>query len=313
VLTKSDGSLFLRQTNPNPFLFPSKEFPMFERISNGWQLAQQSWRVLMLDKELLLFPLISGVACLLVMATFAVPLWASGYLDAFADPGENGVGQTQQIIGYVILFAYYFVNYFVIIFFNSALITCAVIRFKGHDPTLADGFSAAFSRLPQIAGWALVAATVGVILKIIESRSQRVGQIVAGLLGMAWSAVTYFVVPVIVVERKGPIEAAKRSLQVLKKTWGEALVANFGIGMIVFLATLIAMIPLIAGAVAIASGLVAVGILGIVIGIVALLLVSLISSALNAIIIGALYLYAADGTVPQHFDSSLLRDAFAEK
>ncbi len=290
-----------------------KELLLFERIANGWQLTQQSWRVLMLDKKLLLFPLISGVACLFVMASFAIPLWASGYPAVMMDEGVDGIGQTQQIVGYVVLFAYYFVNYFVIVFFNSGLIACAVIRFKGGNPTVADGFSAALARLPQIAGWALVAATVGVILKMIESRSERVGQIVASLLGMAWSAVTYFVVPVIVVEKTGPIDAAKRSLQVLKKTWGEALVANFGIGIIVFLATLVAFIPLVFGVVAIAMGAVWLGIIGVVVGVVALLLVSLIGSALNTIIIGALYLYAAEGTAPRQFNDDLLRHAFSQK
>lgn len=286
---------------------------MFERVANGWELVKQSWHVLKLDKELLVFPLVSGIACLLVMISFAIPIWASGFLDAALEGNAQGANQANQIVGYVILFAYYFANYFVIVFFNSALIACAVIRFKGGDPTLADGFSAAFSRLPQIAGWALVAATVGLILRIIESRSERVGQFVASLLGMAWSAVTYFVVPVIVVEGTGPIEAAKRSFAVLKKTWGEALVANFGVGFIVFLASLLGIIPLLLGGFAIASDQVALGIVAIVIGIVALLVISLVSSALNAIIVGALYLYAAEDKVPQQFDDRLFRQAFAQK
>jgi hypothetical protein len=286
---------------------------MFDRVANGWELVKQSWQVLKLDKELLLFPLISGIACLLVMATFAIPLWASGYLDTLTAADENGMNQTNQIIGWVVLFAYYFVNYFVIIFFNSALIACAIIRFRGGNPNLGDGFSAAFSRVPQIAGWALVAATVGLILKFIESRSEKFGAFVASLLGMAWSAVTYFVVPVIVVEGTGPIEAGKRSFGILKRTWGEALVTNFGIGFIVFLVSLIAMIPLILGAIAIAAGHVLLGILAIVFGVVALLAISLVSSALNSIIIGALYLYASDGTVPQQFDDGVFRNAFQHK
>jgi hypothetical protein len=259
------------------------------------------------------FPLVSGIACLFVMASFAIPVWASGFLDAALEENAQGLNQANQVLGYAILFAYYFANYFVIVFFNSALIACAVIRFKGGDPNLADGFSAAFKRLPQIAGWALVAATVGLILRIIESRSERVGAFVASLLGMAWSAVTYFVVPVIVVEGTGPVDAAKRSFQVLKKTWGEALVANFGIGFIVFLASLIGIIPMLLGGLAIASGPVFIGVVAIVIGIVALLVVSLVSSALNAIIIGALYLYAAEDKVPQQFDDQLFRHAFTGK
>ena len=289
---------------------------MFERIENGWALVRQSWEVLKLDKELLAFPLFSGIACLLVMASFAVPIWATGFAESVLQEGEGGVravGQAEQILGYVILFAFYFVNYFVIIFFNSALIACAIIRFKGGDPTLADGFSAAFSRLPQIAGWALVAATVGLILKIIESRSEKFGAFIASLLGMAWSAITYFVVPVIVVERTGPIAAGKRSLEILKRTWGEALTANFGVGFIVFLVSLIGIVPLILGGVALATGHTVLGIIALVIGVVALLIVSLVSSAMNAIIIGALYLFAAEGTVPRQFDNQMFRQAFAHK
>ncbi len=286
---------------------------MFERMGNGWQLARQSWQVLKLDKELLLFPMISGVACMFVMASFAIPLWMSGYVGTVTDGNEEGISQINQIIGYVVLFAYYFANYFVIVFFNSALVACAIIRFKGGNPTLMDGFSAAWSRLPQIIGWALVAATVGLILKIIESRSEKVGAIVASLLGMGWSAVTYFVVPVIVVESVGPIEAAKRSFQVLKRTWGEALTANFGIGIVVFLASLVAIVPIIGGAIVIGSGMVVPGIILIVLGVVGLMIVSLVSSAMNTIIIGALYLYAAEGTVPQQFDDDLFKRAFAHK
>ncbi len=158
---------------------------MFERVATGWQLVQQSWQVLKLDKELLLFPVLSGIACMLVMATFAVPLWATGFVEVVMDEqaAGGGIGQANQVVGYLVLFAFYAVNYFVVIFFNSALIACAIIRFKGGNPTLSDGFSAACSRLPQISGWALVAATVGLILKIIESRSERVGQIVASVLG----------------------------------------------------------------------------------------------------------------------------------
>lgn len=288
---------------------------MFQRAATGWQLVKQSWRVLQLDKELLVFPLISGIACLIVMASFAIPLWATGYVDVIMDEqaAEGGAGQAEQVVGWLILFAFYFVNYFVVIFFNSALIACAIIRFKGGDPNIRNGLTAAFSCLPQIAGWAVVAATVGLILKAIESRSEKAGAFVAGLLGMAWSAVTYFVVPVIVVEKAGPLKAGQRSLSILKKTWGEALTANFGIGFIVFLASLIGIVPLVLGVMAVAGGQTALGIVGIVIGVITMLVISLISSTLNSIIIGALYLYAAEGTVPQQFDDDMFRHAFARK
>lgn len=291
---------------------------MFDRMSNGWVLIRQSWEVLKLDKELLVFPLISGVVCLLVMASFAVPVYSTGLAEeVFAEQqameeGEGG-SPIYQIVAGVVMFAYYFVSYFVVVFFNSALISCAIIRFKGGNPNLQDGFSASFSRLPQIAGWALVAATVGFILRMIESRSEKVGQFVTGLLGMAWSAVTFFVVPVIVVEQAGPITALKRSFAVLKRTWGEALTANFGIGFFVFLASLVGILPIGLGIYLCISVSVVAGVVLIALGAIYLLIVSLVSSALNAIVIAALYLYAAEGTVPQQFDDQMFRAAFAHK
>ena len=282
---------------------------MFERIANGWELSKESVRVLRLDKELLVFPLLSGLACLFVLASFGVPLWLTGYAEALSDNPDA----SRDAIAWVITFAFYFVNYFVIVFFNAALVACAIIRFRGGDPTLADGFRAATSRLPQIAGWALVSATVGVILRLIESRSERAGQFVASLLGTAWTIATFFVVPVLVVEHVGPIEAGKRSVAILRRTWGEALTANFGIGFFVFLAMLPALALLMIGGWFLSQEQIALGIALFATGVLAMIIVSLASATLNAILLAALYLYASDEAVPDGFEPSLLRGAFATK
>ncbi len=279
---------------------------MFQKLSNGWALAQQSLRVLRLDKELLLFPAMSGIACALVLASFAVPLWLTGEAEAILDERQPPQGP----LAYVLMFAFYFVNYLVIVFFNAGLVECAMIRFRGGDPTVSDGLRAASARLPQIVAWALVSATVGVILRAIESQSEKAGQFVAGLLGMAWGAATYFVVPVLVVERVGPVDALKRSFAILRKTWGESLTANFSIGLFVFLAYLLAFIPLAAGAlIAGGPGLVAGGVITVALWI----FIGLAAAALNTIVLAAAYLYAAEGAVPQQFDAALLHDAFTRK
>jgi len=279
---------------------------MFDRIANGWSLAKQSFDVLRLDKEMLVFPLLSGLACLLVFGSFALPLW---FTDAFQIVAEEG-DLPRNPIAYVVIFAFYFVNYFVIVFFNAALVSCAIIRFHGGDPTVSDGLRAAASRLPQIAGWALVSATVGLILKAIESRSERAGQFAMALLGLAWSAATYLVVPVLVVEKVGPLDAVKRSVSILRKTWGEALAANFGLGFLVALAWMAATIPFFLG---IVSGTPALMVAGIAVTVVSLILISLISSALNAILLAAVYIYASEGTVPRQFDGELLSHAFVHR
>lgn len=280
---------------------------MFERISNGWRLTKESFTVLKMDKELLVFPLVSGIACLLVLASFAFPIMNLEFFQQILDEGDAG----NNPVVWVVLFLYYFCNYFVIVFFNSALVACAIIRFKGGDPTVSDGFRAAFSRLPQIAAWAAVSATVGVILRMIESRSEKVGQFVAGLMGAAWTMVTYFVVPVLVVERTNPVEATKRSFAIIRKTWGESLTANFSTSIIFFLASLVGVAAVIGGGTLLSNGQSVPGSILLGCGILYLLVVALVSSAINSIVLAGLYLYAAEGNVPGHFDNGLVHDAFS--
>src|SRR5262245_15751727 len=207
-------------------------YSMFDKLANSFALAKSSWQTLLNDKKLLVFPIVSGICCVLVMATFAAPFLFNPHL---LDPpqGADDVGAAMPVWVYPLAFLYYFCNYFVVIFCNTGLITCALMRFNNQQPTLADGFRAAKNRLPQIAAWAVVAATVGMILKAIE-RNDRVGRIVSSLLGTAWTVLTFFVVPVIVVERVGPVQAVKRSVEILRKAWGEALIGNWGIGLFMF-------------------------------------------------------------------------------
>jgi hypothetical protein len=278
---------------------------MFERIAMGWRLGLAAIGVLRDNKKLLIFPLLSGICCLMVMISFAAPLIYSERLRDMLDRGQAG----NEPIWYALLFAFYFVNYFVIVFFNSALVSCALARFGGMEPTIGDGLGVAASRLPQILAWALVSATVGVILRFIEDRSEKVGQFIVGLLGMAWGIMTYFVVPVLVVERVGPIDAVKRSCSVMKKAWGESLVANFGAGLLIFLMFLVALIPAILGGFVGGYALIA----GAIVTVLLVILVSLISSAVNTIIVAALYQYAANEQPPDAFDVDLLRGAFARK
>lgn len=290
---------------------------MFQRLSTGFSLAKQSWGVLKSEKQLIVFPLLSGICCLMVMASFAIPLFITGggmelmaQAEQQGQAGENAT--TVNPLYLVVLFLFYFLNYFVVVFFNSALIACAIKRFYGGTPTIGEGLKASMSRLPQIAGWALVSASVGLVLRVIESRSERVGAIVSSLLGMAWAALTYFVVPVLVVEKVGPITAVKRSGTILREAWGESMGAHLGIGFIVFLAMLPG-IGLIVGGAALVAATPPLGFALIVIGVLALLVVSLISSAVSAISQAAIYLYGANGDTPQGFEAESLVAAFTPR
>jgi len=276
------------------------------RFSNTWQLMRASWYLLRQDKEILLFPLISGICCLIVLASFAVPIVSSG---AWKPPARDAE-LSQQIVYYAILFAFYFCNYFVIVFFNSAVIACAFKRMSGGDPTVGYGLHASFSRIHAILGWALVAATVGLILRIIEDRSEKVGQIVAGLLGMAWTLVSYLVVPGMVIDNMGPIEALKDSVRKLKHTWGEQLIGGFSFGLVFFLLAL----PAIAiGALGFFMGTKAAIVFFLCAAFVYLIILSLIQSTLQSIFQAALYCYAANNEAPAGFDERLLRNSFTRR
>jgi Family of unknown function (DUF6159) len=281
---------------------------MFARIKTGWELAKESFGVLRHDKELVLFPLMSGAACLLVLASFAVPLLATPWFHQFFQEKQA----PQNPLFYVILFAFYAVNYFVIVFFNAALVSCALKRMAGENPTVGYGLQQASGRLPQIVAWALVSATVGILLKAIESKSDKIGQLVASLVGAGWAIATYFVVPILVVEKVGPWDALKRSTSLMKRTWGETLVGNMGVGLIVFAAMIPGFLLMMVGVVAIAASPI-LGAAIVVLGILWILGASLVSAAVQSILLTALYLYAAEGTVPPQFDATLLQNAFGSK
>jgi Family of unknown function (DUF6159) len=283
---------------------------MFERISNGFALAGSTWRVLVRDKQLIFFPLVSGFLFLLVMISFAVPLATLVDWNQFQQQLQKNNNRPPMWV-YPVTFAFYFCTYFVIIFCNSALISCAMLRFNGETPRLADGFRMAFARLPQIFAWALVSATVGVLLKVIENAHERVGEVVAWLLGSAWSIMTFFVVPVLVVEKTGPVAAVGRSLSLLRKTWGEALVGNMGLNFILLLLGIPVFLLVIVGVVLLAQGMVVPGIAMLVAGGIAFLLHMAISSALHTIFLAALYQYAAEDRVPEGFDRQVMANAFA--
>lgn len=285
---------------------------MFDRISNGFSLARSSWGVLAKDKHLIWFPIVSGFLFLLVVASFAFPLATLVDWNQVDQQMQNDNGKPPAWT-YAVGFAFYFCCYFVIIFCNSALISCALMRFNGQEPRLSDGFKMATSRLPQIFAWALVSATVGVILQVIENAHEKVGYYVSMILGTAWSIMTFFVVPVLVVEKTGPFAAVGRSVGLMKKTWGEALVGHMGVGFFMFLLAIPVFLLLAAGIFLLVKGSTTAGAALLIIGVIAALIHAAISSALNTILLAALYQFASDKGTPAGFEERQFTHAFESK
>ncbi|MCK4897648.1 MAG: hypothetical protein KAS38_02635 [Anaerolineales bacterium] len=280
---------------------------MFDKIKNSWNLMKASAAVLQADKELLIFPILSSIGVLILTAIFVFPMIAVGFF-------EDMLAENSQYVTYIVLFLFYVVQYTVIIFANSALVGAAMIRLKGGDPTVGDGFRIAFQHIGNILGYALLSATVGLILRMISERSGNLGRIAASLVGLAWNLATYLVVPVLVIEGVGPVEAIKRSAGLLKKTWGEQIVGNFSIGLIFVLVTVLVIllgIPFFILAISLESLalIIAFG----VIFVLVLVFLGLINSTLTGIYVAAVYRYAAEGEASGFFDEEMIQGAFRLK
>jgi hypothetical protein len=280
---------------------------MFKRFSNSWALVKASASVLKSDKKLMVFPLVSLVVTLIVTASFVIPL----SFTSFFDLNRGGVSAALYVVALII---FYLVQYFVIFFANTALVGAAMIRLKGGTPTLGDGFRIAASHSRAILGYAAIAATVGLVLRLIQERGGLAGKIGSAVLGIAWNVTTYLVVPVLIVEGVGPIAAIKRSASLLKKTWGEQIIGNFSIGLVfgvIFLAVFIVGAVLIAFASA--SGSVVAMALVISVVVLVMLFISLISATLSGIYVAAVYQYAATGETNSLFPQDVIKGAFRSK
>jgi Family of unknown function (DUF6159) len=280
---------------------------MFTRFSRSWALIKASGAVLRQDKELLLFPFFSAIATLLVFASFIVPLVVTGAFEQM-NPDES------QAPLMVFAFVFYLIQYFIIFFFNSALVGAAMIRLDGGDPTVRDGLRIASSRIVQIIGYAAIAATVGLILRLIEERLGIIGRWIAGLLGVAFTIATFLTVPILVSRDIGPVEAVKESASLLKKTWGENIIGNAGMGVVFFLFYLGAIgIGLFFVFAVAQTGSAPLIILVCAIVALAVIGLALVQAALQGVYSAALYRYATDGNVGESFSSALLGEAFRRK
>ena len=284
---------------------------MAGKFARSWALMKASAAVLRSDKSLLVFPLLSGLCTLLVAASFLVPV---AVMAIGGEHAGQGIQERLSVGAYLLMFAFYLVQYFVIIFFQAALTGVALMHLRGEPTSVGAGFALARARLPQILGYALIAATVGLLLRMVQERLGLIGRFVVGLIGLAWTVATFLVVPVLVSKDVGPVDAVRHSVDLLKRSWGENLIGQGGIGVVfgllMFVAVLLGAL-LVGGAFAMHS-IVAV-LVAVVIVVLGFVLLGLIQSALQGIYAAALYRYAEAGEASAGFDQALLQQAFAPK
>jgi hypothetical protein len=203
---------------------------------------------------------------------------------------------------------------FIAIYFGVALAATADAIFGGREATISAGFAVARERLGAIAGWAALAALVGVLISLLQ-RGGSIGQVIAGtLVGAAWSLITFMAVPVITFEGTGPWSTLKRSASLFKERWAGQVTGNVAIGGIVFLLGVLPAVALIAiGIYAWTSndggGSLAGGAVIVAFGVALLAVSMLILQALRGVFGVALYRFASSGAVPSGYTRDELESA----
>jgi hypothetical protein len=272
------------------------------RFQMSWEIAKRSWAVLRADKTLAWFPVLSALGSLVVFGII-------GGLFLVAGIDDSSTGTTLQPIGWVLIVVMYLALAMVQTYFLAALVAGADQRLRGHDSTVRSALEIANSRLHRLLPWAIVTATVTMVLQAIEERFGIIGTIVARLVGLAWNLVTFLVVPILVLEDLGVGDALKRSKDLFKKTWGENVIGQFGLGAVGMLVSLPGLVLIGIGVALGTAGLIVLG----AVGVIWLLAAAVIVSALSGIYRTALYHYAANGQVPGEFSDIDFGQAFRRR
>jgi len=265
------------------------------RISRTITLAKVSWQVLRRDRELLVLPVLSFVVSIGALLLLWLPTLAVADLSGLSSD-EGQVDPMLAVVGIASALVLSIVG----VFFKGALVAGAHERLSGGDPTVKSALTRAVTHLGGLLPWALLTATVGLILSALRDRAGRLGQFAVSLIGMAWEAASFLVIPAIVVDDHGAVSGLKASASLLKRTWGENLASQIGFGLL----GLAALVPAI-------LVVVVAGPIGLVVAVPWAALVVVVLTALGAVFQTALYLYATTGTVPDGFEQSGLTEAFA--
>jgi hypothetical protein len=294
---------------------------MRKRFRRGFSLAQASFTVLKHNPKLTILPVISFTIFLLVVGSILASLMPqfgllhklTGGIWEKIDPNTTGVywvngGAIVVIYGLTV----------VGIFINVALFQCVRCCLAGKHVSIRAGLAVATARLPQILGWAALTLTVGFAICCIEGLFRKRFAILAVLFGnffkISWAAITYFVVPVMVVERVGPITAVRRSSTIMREKWGESLAGEAKFGAVGFLFFVLgAAIFFIGLAIKLsfdAAGMRDFGAILMVLGVVSVLANGVLLKTLETIFMTGVFIYTTTGTVPPLLDAHLAKRTF---
>ena len=293
---------------------------MFDKFKRSWALVKECWHIFKADKEMLLFPALAFLINILISILFILP--------SLTIPDTEFNERFNSHIGQFLFFMWLLIVYFIITLSNVAVVYCTTLRLKGQNPTLKDGLIAALKNVHKVALWSLIITLVSYILEKVRNRFPSINKLIR-YSRIAISLATFFVVPVIVIEKKGVIPSIKRSAELFIKTWGETAIGKYGIGMffavvtalLAFIVVLFSLLlhnifdltifssdlPPIVGLILLESLLFGPMIIIVVVGIAGFAFGSLFSAMYATV----LYNYAASKVLPLNFKKEMVVKAFS--
>lgn len=270
------------------------------RFSNTWSLMRSSFEVLNEDRRILIFPILSGIFSILIIGSFLLPFFAGANFSTI-----QLLGSQHGVFGYIYLFLFYFLSYFVVLFFNSASVAYAIDLMRGGRPTISNALRMVINKITPLLGWTFIAATVGLIINSLENSSDMFGKITSAVLGLSWTVISFLVLPILIIEGKGPITSLKLSAKMLKNSWGEQLIGHFSFGL------LFAVFSIPVGLIIFFSiqygGMIAIA--GFGIGILLMIGLGVVQWSLQSIFMGAMYLFVREENIPSSYSLTQIQNA----
>ena len=289
-------------------------------FSRGLGLFKQSSAVLRQNRSLIWLPIISVSSLLLLLAAIITSTYFT-YGATRSAALWNAYPSITIFVGFTVLF---FILTTISTFFDVALLFAVNELFDGRSTTLKESLAFAWSRRGKVATWSAFSVAATMISNQIESKVGWLGKLGFLALGIAWSLVSFIILPVFILEGVGIKEAVQRGYGYFKRTWGTNVYGNVRVG--VFLLVIAIAAYFIGAALSTATGAFLFFVVHLsdatagmyAISFQVLLVLFLIGlgfygTVLTRIFQVALYRYASRGEITSYYSSEFLEEAYIER
>lgn len=191
-------------------------------IRVAWRIGVNSWRLVGRNPSLLVFPLVGGGASLAALAVLGL-----GFYSLHPNVSTLPIWTVYHLLWAILfLVAAYVVVVVLSTIAMAGLIGASALALQGARPTARDGWRLARAHLRVLIVWALLDATVGLVLSVLARRAGITGGILGLVGGIAWGLGTYFVVQVLMLETPRLRWSIGRSAQLMRHLFGDLVFSD---------------------------------------------------------------------------------------